>query len=261
MSAAVGANKYALMARKSAQRGSKRFVYVQAHDDRQAWPSNRGRGQTDNPFKNYRGWTRFRWCVHDVRIYGLWDAGKKFYYLLDSWRQRGERVYCGSDELGNQYYMSHDSCGQSNKHGRMVIPADPHVLRGQDGHCCPPEWQAWLHGNLAHTPAQIKARGEYGPHGRISKSNTMWNVRWRSDNFNQGLANDPTYTPTTSVLVSPWYKLMEESGFSVYNYNMNPTHAPFLQPHDVKQEVVEDFYRQQHAFCRQSKGQDHDEWR
>jgi len=252
--------QYAAMTRKSASRGSFRYVHVAIWDDREPFPNHFGR-QGDNPFKNSYGWLRFRWMVHDVRLYGIRESIRKWYYLQDTWRNRGERIFAGEDELGNKFWFSHMSKATSGiKGGRFVEPKDPHWFRGQDYHVTHPSWMLWLAGCTAHTPAQIKARGEWGPHGRVCNGTTMWNVRWRADHV-QGHGNDPTYVPSNTILVSPWYKLIKEAGFSRYIYNMNPVHAPFAGEHDVKQEVVEDFFRMQAPTCRWTRGHDHDEVR
>ena len=258
-SKAVGASKYAAMTRKSAERGTHRYVHVAMWDDKEPFPNHFGR-QHDNPFLNSYGWLRFRWMVHDVRIYGFRESFRKWYYLVDTWRNRGERIFAGEDELGNKFWFSHMAKGASGmKGGRFVEPKDPHWFRGADYHVCHPSWALWLAGCTAHTPAQIKARGEWGPHGRLAGGQTTWRVRHRADHHHTG--NDPSYVPVNAMLVSPWYKLLKESGFSRFNHNSNPSHHPFAGDHDVKQEVVEDFYRHQAPFCRWSRGHDHDEWR
>lgn len=251
--------KYAAMARKSASRGSFRFVYNSTWDDREPWPNHFGR-QGDNPFKNSYGWLKFRWLVHDVRIYGFRESFRRWYYLLDTWRNRGERIFAGEDENGNRYWFSHMGKGLTMglRGGRFIEPKDPHVLRGQDAHTPPPKWLLWLVGNSAHTPAMMQARGEWGIHGR-QWGGGVWSVRHKLDHLHQG--NDPTWLPTNSLLVSPWYKLIKESGFAHFSYNSNPAHFPFAGEHDVKQEVVEDFYRHNAPHARWSRGHDHDEWR
>jgi hypothetical protein len=254
-----GGAKYAAMAKQSASRGSKRFVYVDVWDSREPFPNHFGR-QGDNPFKNSYGWLKIRWLIHDVRIYGFRESFRRWYYLLDTWRNRGERIFAGEDDLGNRFWFSHMAKAPSGfRGGRFVEPADPHWFRGQDHHVCHPSWLLWLGGCTAHTPAQIKARGEYGPHGRLAGGTVPWRVQHRADTCLQG--NDPCAIPNNQMLVSPWYKLMKESGFANFNYNTNPMHHPFAGEHDVKQEVVEDFYRHLAPYCRWSRGHDHDEWR
>uniref|UniRef100_A0A7S1PZB5 NADH dehydrogenase [ubiquinone] 1 alpha subcomplex subunit 12 n=1 Tax=Neobodo designis TaxID=312471 RepID=A0A7S1PZB5_NEODS len=252
--------KYAAMTRKSAQRGSFRFVYVDVWDSREPFPNHWGR-QGDNPFKNSYGWLRFRWMIHDLRIYGFRESIRKWYYLLDCWRMRGEKIFAGEDENGNRYWFSHMSKAVSGlRGGRFIEPADPHWFRGQDAHTPSPRWLIWLVGNTAHTPAQIKARGEWGIHGRMGGGTTLWDVKWRQDMI--GHNNDPGPLPNNQMLVSPWYKLLKESGFTHFNKQTNPLNNPhFTHDHDVKQEVVEDFYRHNAPFCRWSRGHDHDEWR
>jgi hypothetical protein len=255
----VATKNYAAMAKKSASRGSFRYVHVAFWDDKEPWPNHWGR-QGDNPFKNSYGWLRYRWMVHDVRIYGFRESFRRWYYLLDVWRMRGERIFAGEDDNGNRYWFSHMSKANAGlKGGRFIEPADPHWFRGQDHHTPSPAWLLWLAGNTAHTPAQIKARGEWGPHGRQAGGIVPWRVQHRGDTFTSG--NDPGALPSNQMLVSPWYKLLKESGFSHFNMNMNPVHAPFLGEHDVRQEVVEDFYRHLGPYTRWSRGHDHDEWR
>ncbi len=259
MAVSVNAVKYGEMARKAAARGSKRYVHLPIWDDRHPFPMHRGRG-SDEPIRNFRGWTRWRWLIHDFRVFGFKETVRKHYYLGENWRQKGERIFAGQDELGNKYWYTWDA--PRNGVGRWVEPADPHHFRGQDAQTCPPPWQTWLNAMVAHTPAMIKARGEYGMHGRMAGAHVTFNYRWHKDIWNFGMGNDPTYVPTTGMIMSPWYKLLKESGFSRWVPNRGlPTHMPMVQPHDVKQEVVEEFYRGQNAFCRWSKGHDHDEWR
>ena len=256
---AVTGEKYAALARKSASRGSFRFVYNAHWDDREPWPNHFGR-QGDNPFKNSYGWLKFRWLVHDVRVYGFKESIRKWYYLLDTWRNKGEKIFAGEDENGNRYWFSHMSKATSGiRGGRFFEPADPHWFRGADYHTPPPKYMAWLLGMTAHTPAQIKARGEWGIHGRQTGGQVLWQVRHRQDFMHQG--NDPTWLPNNQMLVSPWYRILRESGFAHFNYTSNPSSAPFIGEHDVKQEVVEDFYRHTAPAARWSRGQDHDEWR
>lgn len=252
--------KYAEMARKSASRGSKRFVYNDIWDSREPFPNHFGR-QGDNPFKNSYGWLKIRWLVHDVRIYGFRESFRRWYYLLDTWRNKGERIFAGEDENGNKYWHSHMSKRTSGQNGgRFIEPADPHWFRGQDYHTPPPSWALWLAGVVAHTPAQVKARGEFGPHGRAQSGQTMMAYR-HSATHGIMTGNDPTHVAHNGMIVSPWLGLLKESGFANFNYNANPVHEPFAGEHDVKQEVVEDFYRHTAPFCRWSRGHDHDEWR
>ena len=260
---AVSANaaKYVAMTKIAASRGSRDFVCVPSYDERMPWPNYKFRG-TDEPLKHFRGWTRWRWMIHDFRVYGFKEFVRKHYYLGECWRQKGEKIFAGQDELGNKYWYTWDGARGNNNNGRFVEPLDPHHFRGQDAQTCPPAWQMWLQGMMAHTPAIIKARGEWGLHGRTNGAHVTFTYRWHKDLWNFGMGNDPTYVPTTGMVLSPWYKLLKEAGFSRFVPNIGlPTHMPMVQPHDVKQEVVESFYRGQNAFCRWSKGHDHDEWR
>ena len=248
--------RMAEMTRKSAQRGSKNFVWVQPFDERMYWPSWRGQ-QSDNPFAQWRGTWKFRWIIMDFRIFGFKEAIRKNWYMQCAWHSRGERIYMGTDENGNKYWQSWDA--QRSGGGRWVEPADPHWFRICT-HVPPPAWQMWLGGVMAHTPAIMQARGEWGPHGRMAKSLTPFNVRWRAD-LMTSVGNDPTHVPSNSVFFSPWSSLLKEAGYARYIYNRNPMWAPMVQPHDLKQEIVEDFFRRDMPFCQWHRGQDHDEWR
>lgn len=255
--ATAEAHRFAEMARKSAARGSKNFIWLQPHDERMYFPSWRGK-QSDNPFVNWRGTTKFRWVLMDFRIFGFKEAIRKNWYLNNVWHARTERIYMGTDENGNKYWQSWDA--QRSGGGRWVEPADPHWFRGWDSHTPPPAWQMWLGGAIAHTPAIIQARGEWGPNGRLTRCHSPFNVRWRPD-LTQHTGNDASHCPTNSVFFSPWSNILKEAGYSRYIYNRNPMWVPMIQPHDLKQEIVEDFFRRDMPFCQWHRGADHDEWR
>ena len=245
------------MARKSAGRGSYRFVFLTHHDDKFPFPPKLTH-HDDNPFRNNKIWFRFRWLIQDLRMFGAWETLRKIHYLQIVWLRKGEKIYSGRDENGNTYWNSHQGCrGQG---GRWMEAVDPHWFRGADFHAAPPAWEAWLRGMIAHTPEQIKARGEYGTHGRIGGTNP-WSIGFYTGQIaSHGI--DPTYVPQTAVIFSPWYKTLKEAGFARWAINTSmPLYAPLVQPHDVKPEVVEEFYRGQAAYHRWSRGHDHDEWK
>jgi hypothetical protein len=258
--AGANAAKFAEMARKSAGRGTKNFIWLQIHEEGTCLPSwyKRGAWICDNPFINMKGTRKFRWFVHDFRVFGVKETIRKMWYLHSAWVRPGERIFMGQDENGNKYWQTWD--GGRAGGGRWVEPADPHWFRGWDPYTPPPPWQAWLGGMIAHTPAAIQARGEWGPNGRCYKSQTPFNVRWRPDLLNFGLGMDPVHVPSNSVFFSPWSNIVKEAGYARYIYNRNPLYVPMLMS-DLKQEIVEDFYRRDMPFCQWNKGQDHDEWR
>lgn len=251
------AQKFAEMARKSASRGSKNFVWLQPHDEKMAFPSYRGK-QSDNPFINWRGTWKFRWILMDFRIFGFKEAIRKNWYMQNVWHARGERIYMGMDENGNKYWQSWDA--QRAGGGRWVEPVNPHWFGGWDCHTPPPAWQMWMAGAIAHTPAIIQARGEWGPNGRLFKAHNPFNVKWRPDLLTTA-GNDAAHCPTNSVFFSPWSNILKEAGYSRYIYNRNPMWVPMIQPHDLKQEIVEDFFRRDMPFCQWHRGADHDEWK
>eukprot|EP00759_Apiculatamorpha_spiralis_P057306 PhF_6_TR8549/c0_g1_i1/m.13393 len=225
------------MARKAALKtNSKHFVFVSHWDDRSSFPQVRNRGRDDNPFKNWYGWLKIRWIIQDIRVYGLKDTWWKLYYLKDAWYQKGEKILAGIDDYGNQYYYTWHA---TSIHNRFFIPADPHWFRGQDSNTPPPEWLIWLNHAVAHTPTQIKARGEYGPHGRGRTSPFM--IHWQKHFAMMGLGVDPTFVPNQSIL-APWYKTLRDTGFT-YRSPGFPVYLPLMQGHNLRPEVVEEFYR------------------
>jgi len=257
MSKAVS-ERYAAMARQSATRGSKRFIYNECWDDKPCLPNIYQRG-TDNPFRTSRAWRRFRWLIHDLRQFGIRETVRKYYYLGDSWRQRAsERRLMGIDELGNKFWQAWDSKGQAGRFGRLIEPADPHFLRGQDYWAMPPGWLMWLGGAIAHTPLQMKLRGEFGPNGRWMEG--PWRMKWSKDCSFFWNISDPHFLMSNTHIVSPWYKMAKEAGFSRYTHSFEPMWQPYEQPHEVKQEVIEDYYGYQAHNRKMSRGQDHDDW-
>lgn len=253
-------NRYAEMARKSSQRGTRYFIFFQWHDDKMPHPSHRGRG-TDNPFKEWRATVYFRWYIQDIRTFGFWGWWRKMFYLQLAWFKKGEKIFCGKDELGNTYWQCWDAGSMACM--RFMEPPDPHWFRANGTDNIHPAWMQWMARNMAHTPAQVKARGEFGYHARITGGYSTFNMKWRPEFAGYAaLGNDPTYVPSTSMILSPWYKLLKEAGFCKYNFNRIPTHEPLREPHDLKQEVVEDFYRGWcGCFGKWSRGVDHDESR
>jgi hypothetical protein len=250
---------FALMAKKSAGRGSKNYVHLTMHDDRNCYPA-RNFQWDDNPFRAWRGWQRWRWLIHDIRVFGSWETLRKNHYLQAVWHKKSEKIYHGRDENGNTYWSTND--GMRIQGGRWIEPVDPHWFRGSDAYTCPPDWFGWLTGNFAHTPAEMQARGELGLNGRCGGTTHPWHLEYVPGMFLLGAGLDPTFVPQTTVVFSPWYKQMKEAGFSRWVNNIGrPLTLPFMGEHDVKDEVVEEFYRGQAAYQRWSRGHDHDEWK
>jgi hypothetical protein len=253
--------KYVVMTKKSAERQSMNFVHCSHWDDFANFPMNHNRqgGADDRSFKNYRGWTRYKWAYHDFRLFGFWTTIRKHWHdpFLS---RRGERIFAGKDEVGNKYWFTWD--GTSSFNNRWYEAPDTHPLRaGADPWACVPKWIYWLAKCHAHTPAQIAARGEWGPHGRNPGKVTPFNVLWDKDML-VNWHSDPGYLPSNWHILSPYYEMQREAAFTRYGPNRGmPVHMPMVQPHDIKPEVVEDFWRNQQAWCRWSRGQDHDEWK
>lgn len=253
------AAKHAAMARFGAMRGSKHYLHDEIVDERRSMPIVSVPRGSDNPFKYWRGWTRFRWQLHDIRVFGLWGWGRRIYYLGLAWHKKGEKVFMGFDENGNMYWEANESGPHMMSGHRFVEPVDPHWFRGGDIHTPPHVWYQWLQEVTAHSPAVVKARGEYGVHGRYGQS-SAYNLRWyQSCLDSHGI--DPCYVPQAGVIVSPWLKQYREAGFSRWTMNiLTPLWTPLEQPHDLKPEVVEDFYRMLPHANRWSRGHDHDQW-
>ena len=255
------AANYAAMARKSASRGSKHYVHVDGWEDRPRMMFRHQRGR-DNVFAEWRPYRRVAWMWHDIRAYGLWEYTKKFYYGLESWRGKAsEKHLHGIDELGNKYWSAWDTkgCGSGHKMGRFFEPKDQHPYRGLDTKAPPPIWEAWLRGMIAHTPQQMQARGEYGPHGRVREAAPYkwhyadWHL-WHND-------DNPGYLPTQSNFMSPWYRTVKEAGFiQQSDYNWDPHFKPFEQPHDFRMEVVESFYDRMGTNRQNFRAVDGTEW-
>lgn len=251
--------QYATMSRKSAMRGSNRYLHDEYMDERKSWPIVQTPRGSDNPFKYWRGWTRFRWMFHDIRVFGGMEYFWKWHYMHLAWNKKGEKIFMGFDENGNKYWEANETGPHWGSGHRMIEPVDPHWLRGGDLHCAPHIWQQWLQDVTAHSPAVVKARGEYGNHGRYGPS-SAYNLRWYAGCLDShGI--DPCYVPQAGVIVSPWLKQYKEAGFSRWTMAMlQPLWTPLEQPHDLKPEVVEDFYRMLPHANRWSRGHDHDQW-
>jgi hypothetical protein len=249
----------AAMARKSASRGSYRYVHVTAVDDRQSFPPVRVPHQ-DNPMKHFRAWNRLKWLAQDVRMFGAREVFRKWYYLGPVWHKKGEKVFVGRDENGNTYWTGFDSFGRGLMN-RWIEPVDPHWFRGGDFTASTGGWYMWMAGHIPHTPAQVKARGESGPHGRQGSQVHPYNIHYYTGMM-QSHGIDPTSVPQHGMLISPWQNHIKEAGYTRWVTNCGmPIHMPLTQPHDVKPEIVEDFYRGQAAYQRWSRGHDHDEWK
>lgn len=256
---AAGRRDYSAWSKYSASRGSKRHVHNERIDERRSWPIVHAPRASDNPLKNWRGWTRLRWITHDIRTFGAWNWWYRAWYMGLAWIKKGEKVFMGFDENGNKYWESNEGPSKAFSGNRMIEPADPHWFRGGDIHTAPHVWYQWLQNVTQHTPSIVKARGEYGAHGRYG-GNQPYNLRWyQSCLDSHGI--DPTYVPQAAVVMSPWKKQYAEAGYSRWTMNMlMPMWAPMEQPHDLKPEVVEDFYRMLPHANRWSRGHDHDQW-
>lgn len=262
---AMGSNplaaRYGAMAVKASKCGTKNFVYTKAHDDRHPAPRHHHR-QSDVPWRDSFWWNRLRWIVHDFRMFGLAGAIRKHYYIGECWRRKDEKIFVGKDENGNKFWMSRRT--QGSLFTRFVEPVDPHWFRGQYGHAASPMWIKWLQGNSAHTPAQVKARGEWGLNSRMGQP-LPFNIKydtWSPVNWGEEYTRDPMWVPTPTSLLNPEYNALKEAGFSRWMHNKGmPQYMPFCGVHDYSDELVEEFYRGQWAFGRTSKGNDHDEWK
>jgi hypothetical protein len=263
--AALGSNpnaaKYAVQATQSSKVGSKNFVNTRVWDDQMPFPRHQAR-QADNPMTDFLGWIRYRWMFHDFRMFGISGAIRKHYYFGELWRRKDEKIFVGKDDNGNKYWFSRRSKG--SYHTRFVEPVDAHWFRGQDPHCAPPMFQKWMTGNAAHTPAIMKARGEYGYNSRLGQPLPF---KFKHSTFampNQGgeFAREPTYVPGPGMLVNPERKVLQDSGYTRWvSSKGNPQYMPFCGVHDHSDELLEEYYRGTWAFGRANKGNDHDEWK
>ena len=253
---------YAAMARQSASRGSKHFIYNEKWEEPSTYMFRHQRG-TDNIFAEWRAWRRLQWHIHDIKVYGLLGFVKKFHWLNDVWRSRAsEKHLQGIDELGNKYWAAWDSkgCGSGMKLGRFIEPKDPHWLRGTDWNAAPPAWHAWLRGLIAHTPQQMKARGEFGPFGRMKD---QYPFKWHWEDWHVFQNNDdPGFLPSNNHHMSPWYKNQQEQGFNVdEGETLDARHSDaFMKPHDMKPEVVESFFSRINSNRTHYRSLDSDEW-
>ncbi|CCW69481.1 unnamed protein product [Phytomonas sp. Hart1] len=254
------APRYAKMATQSSKCGSKNFVYTKVHDDPMPGPRHHHR-QSDVPWRDSFSWNRMRWIIHDFRMFGLFGALKKHYYIGESWRRKDEKIFVGKDEFGNKYWMSWRTSGSMGT--RLVEPADPHWFRGQSPFTANGIWRKWLQGSVAHTPAQIKARGEWGLNSRagIPMPFNIKNDSWSPINWGIFWSRDPAWVPGVGNLVNPERRVLQEAGFTRWVHNQGqPIYMPFCGVHDVSDELVEEYYRGHWAFGRSSKGNDHDDW-
>lgn len=255
------AQKYGQLAAKASKCGTKRFVYTKMWDDRHAFPRHHHR-QSDVPWRDCFTFARYRWIVHDFRMFGLWGALKKHYYIGESWRRKDEKIFMGKDEHGNKYWMARRTSGVLS--GRLIEPADMHWFRGQSHRAASGLWQKWLQQNLAHTPAQIQARGEYGLNSRVGRT-LPFNIRnelWSPIGFADGNYRDPSYIPGPGSLLNPERRQLEEAGYARWaNMSGIPQNMPYCGVHDESDEMLHEFYRGQWAFGRASKSVDSDEWK
>ena len=255
------ATTWGAVAKQSSKVGSCRFVFLPQNDDRQNFRFNKG--LTDNPFRDHWGWVKWRWNFHDFRMFGLFGALRKHYYIGEAWRRKDEKIFMGKDPSGNKYWMGRRS-GSSN-YGKIIEPADPHWFRGQDPGGTTAPWHKWLTSQSAHTPAAVRARGELG---RNSHSTNNGPFNYKHTRFDHLLRfhntwRDPGYC-FDAQLLNPDYKVLEEAGFSRW-FQMQaqvsgPVHPPFFGEHAFSDDLVEEYYRGQWAFCRSNKGTDHDNW-
>jgi hypothetical protein len=255
------AQMYAAAAKNASSVGSKKFVFFPIHDDRLG-TSFGSKGRTDNPILNSWWCQKYRWIWHDFRMFGLFGTLRKQYYFGEAFRIKCERIFAGKDEEGNKYWFTRRAACQT----RMVEPVDPHWFRGADAGGQHPAWQKWLFQHTAHSPAVMRARGERSMMTHWVDTNTFLNVKWHrhSQFFHAATTRDPGMFHNASLL-NPDYKIMEEAGFSRWfqlQTNVGgPVHPPFFGEHDFSDDLVEEYYRGQWAFCRSNKGTDHDEWR
>lgn len=255
--------KYGEIATRSSKCGSKNFVYTKMYDDRQPAPTHIHR-QSDVPWRDAWSLQRYRWMVHDFRMFGLWGALRKHYYIGESWRHKDEKIFVGKDENNGKYWLVRRNGGSI--FARIHEPVDPHWFRGQSHHAIPAMWLKWMQGNTAHTPAQMKARGEYGHNSRVGMplpfdiAHDEWTPLTQGGHYQY--TRDPTFALSQGMLVNPERKVLQEAGFSRWAKNMgHPIYMPFCGVHDYSDELVEEYYRGQWAFSRRSKGNDHDEWK
>ncbi|EPY35670.1 hypothetical protein STCU_01004 [Strigomonas culicis] len=218
--------------------------------------------QSDLPWKDSLTWARWRWIMHDFRMFGLGGFIYKHVYIGEAWRRKDEKIFVGKDENGNKYWMARRT--QGTLFSRFVEPKDPHWFRGQAPHCAPPTWLKWLQFNAAHSPAQVRARGEWGLNSRMGMP-LPFNIKYDDFsplNWGETWSRDPMWVAGPLQLVNPERKALQEAGFSRWVQNQgNPLYMPFCGVHDYSDELVEEYYRGQWAFGRTSKGNDHDEWR
>lgn len=255
------AKRYGEMAVRSSKVGSKNFVYTKSHDDAHAFPRHHHR-QADNPFRKNFTFQRWRWTLHDFRMFGLFGALRRHFYIGEAWRRKDEKIFVGKDENGTKYWQSRRA--QGTFHVRIVEAADPHWFRGQSPHTAGPMWLKWAQGGAAHTPAQMQARGEWGHNSRLGMPlpfNIKYN-EWSPLNAGEIFTRDPTWVAAPGLLVNPERRALEEAGYSRWvREKGQPMYMPFCGVHDYSDELVEEFYRGQWAFGRESKGNDHDEWK
>jgi hypothetical protein len=215
-------------------------------------------------FKNSLAWRRYRWYFHDFRMFGLWGALRKHYYMGEAWRRKFEKIFCGKDELGNKYWQSFETTG--SYHMRFFEPKDPHWFRnGLFSHA--PTYRRWLLYGVAHTPAQVRARGEYGHCSRMG--NPVMDIRYSPnmmpfglDLGNSAIQQGPAPVISVHCILHPDHKKMKEAGFTRWTWNQGfPTTVPFSGDHGCSDELVEEYFRMHWAFGRTSKANDSDGWK
>lgn len=255
---------YAGLARQSASRGSKRFVFTVYGDDLQPFPSHYARfAWDDNPLKGFWTWVRYRWLFHDFRMFGLKETLKKQYYMGEAWRRRDERIFCGKDENGNKYWVSRKNGAKMG--GRLFEPVDPHWFRGQDGAEIPPGYAIWWQYNRAFTPAQEKARGEHGPHTHSTTFATPWRIKWTAKNptsHGNAAIFDPWMSHQPGMLWCEHQPVIKEAGYSGWTTQVGrPSHTPFFGEHDIPEDTVLAYWRRIPFHMKSSHSIDGDEWR
>lgn len=261
---AIGSNPnaalYGAKAVIASKVGSRRFVFLSFYDDKIPFPAHKMK-QSDEPWKDNFWWTRIRWWVHDFRMFGLKAALKRHYYIGEPWRRKDEKIFVGKDDLGTTYWLSRRSQGSFNT--RIMDPIDNHWFRGSDVHAAPPMWFKWMVGNLAHTPAQMQARGEWGYNARAGRPGPF-NIRheiYSPLNGGTYFNRDPHMSTNPYSLLNPERRALAEAGNSRWTMMKGGASSyPYMGVHNYSDELVEEYYRGQWPFSRVNKSGDADGW-
>ncbi|RNF12036.1 NADH:ubiquinone reductase (H(+)-translocating) [Trypanosoma rangeli] len=98
----------------------------------------------------------------------------------------------------------------------MVEPVDPHWFREQAPYTTSPMWLKWMQGNAAHTPAQMKARGEWD-HTSLLGMPLPLNIKYDEFsliNADEIFSRDTMWVAAPCFLVNPERRALEEAGYS-----------------------------------------------